>query len=254
VGVTGVVDRMIARARAPLSPVRPLLPSRYEWDHERVTAETAAPVEDVSEQWTAPPPDSTTAGASETAAVDGPHSESTAAEIATETGRAAPSAERGAADSPPAVRPAPAARPMPRTDRALPPAAAHDGPGRAAMPGAARPGLAAPADPAAPFSTAARREAAGPAETSFRAPRPPVEERSEGPRDGSGRETSPPPRARAAAEPDERQARRGTTEVSISIGQIEVRAVPPVEPRRKPAPRPRVSLAEYLRRRGEAGR
>ena len=76
VGVTGVVDRMIARARAPLSPVRPLLPSRYEWDQEHAAAETAWPVEDVSER-TAPPPDSTAApapaGAREAAAVDGPH-------------------------------------------------------------------------------------------------------------------------------------------------------------------------------------
>lgn len=49
-------------------------------------------------------------------------------------------------------------------------------------------------------------------------------------------------------------ARAGTTEITISIGHIEVRAAPAPEPPRKPAARPRVTLDEYLRRRETAGR
>ena len=60
------------------------------------------------------------------------------------------------------------------------------------------------------------------------------------------RPTAASPRARAAARAD---ARSGTTEVTISIGHIEVRAAPPAEPARRPAPRARVTLEEFLRRR-----
>jgi hypothetical protein len=59
----------------------------------------------------------------------------------------------------------------------------------------------------------------------------------------------PQERAAAAAE-----VRLGTTEVSISIGHIEVRAAPAPEPRRPPARRAHVTLEEFLRRHDRSGR
>jgi len=56
---------------------------------------------------------------------------------------------------------------------------------------------------------------------------------------------------RERANPSERVPT--TTEVFISIGHIEVRAAPPIQPARTPKPRPTVTLQSYLnRRRGEA--
>jgi hypothetical protein len=60
---------------------------------------------------------------------------------------------------------------------------------------------------------------------------------------------APPAPDRAAS-----AARVGATEVTISIGQIEVRSVPAPERQRSSTPRPRVTLEEFLRRREAAGR
>jgi hypothetical protein len=266
---------MVARARAPLSQVRPLLPSRYEPDVEREAADgtaglaagvnrpVARPPQPVLDPPAAPTETSraarTDAGAHEVARVDGRgRMERRAARVErsdavgaarvgdAETGIEAERREtrgiRAGAD------PAASDR-APRTDVGPAPPSAGAAMGNDHL---------APADPVRPSAEPEAASAVGRAE--------PAEMRMDGetgaiegwseparPRDESSAPIWTTPR-RDAAEPEARPVHRGATEVSISIGHIEVRAVPLAPPRRKPVARPRVTLDEYLRRRGKTDR
>jgi hypothetical protein len=73
---------------------------------------------------------------------------------------------------------------------------------------------------------------------------------------GAVRDGSPPPAARDRTNPKERRsaASPGTRHVHVTIGRVEVRAVPAGSAPRQPSPERRpvaLSLEDYLRKRGE---
>lgn len=256
---------MIARARAPLSPVEPLLSSRYEpdgrvpaFDGSRLTGDPSAlqdttrperAGEDIVPEPSAVPP---SAGQNISRATRIPGTRSLAiALIAPGAGThdgtrhegGAPPDDRDERDR--AVRPdarasepegASVTAPLPAGIDVTSRAARHHGPSRLSSGSRAGDAAGRGLVETRKLGASARRdgEASAPA---FPLPDAP-----------QWRAVSPIRPAYDAS------AHRGVTEVTISIGHIEVRSAPPAEPVRKALTRPRVTLEEYLRRRQTDGR
>jgi hypothetical protein len=270
--VSGAINRMIARARAPLSPVRPLLPSRYEpdtpipgiFDGFPRGEDPHSPREtvDTTPQPPTPAPPARPVPRAPARAFRLPYREDAPSAPDRDGAEHPHAAEAGAA---PVRGPDPsgvagesrgvhvraAARLAADGDGAGANDAARegtaDGPGAGdaaartldgglvnARPASAKPTPAAPGRPGDGLPASS--------------PHPHREPRA------SRTAVRPPAFPAGDGIPADTIAWSGTTEVTISIGQVEVRAAQAPQPVRKAAPRPRVTLDEYLRRHPGDGR
>jgi len=273
--VSAILERMIARVRAPLSPVEPVFPPRYAppaWASGPDEAPAWASGRDEVPAWVSGPDEvAPAATAADRVAAAGPEDVDAPDAPAERLDAAAHDSDRPAAPRAnvmPRVRAVVAPEPMP--DVASASADATSGVLRQ------DPAVPSPAFPPSDEPQASRRPVPGERSTidrGDRAPQPiqvrvaaevrpepladrepavptppwPRDEagasvpRTERPHEQAPREPSPP-----ASSPSPQGA---STEVHISIGHIEVRSAPRAAAPRKPAPRPRVTLDEYLRRR-----
>jgi hypothetical protein len=275
--VTGFVERMIARARAPLSSVRPVLASRYETDRIRWKQDGAWPVDDGAVPTRAAPLNPTRGavrpGDTAPSMLVLPHFVPRGPErVVVEAPLPAPLAERSTDSLRPA---APVSLETPRVSEERPSAFSNvravptrplplasvlaESPRLHTVP-TSRTSVSA-ARPQDPEGLGMIEEVWSPSEPAIAEDHPAPSPRAD-PAIAKDHPTAPRPKDSRSEEWSRTQehaaataeVRVGTTEVSISIGHIEVRAAPAPEPRRPPARRPRVTLEEFLRRRDGSGR
>jgi hypothetical protein len=270
--VSGIIGRLIARGRAPLSSVRPLLPSRFEADRGRSAHGFERTALAIGSQATVPFEHAAGGGEPEsTDAVTTSEAAGTRRGPATafRPGAAPPaggariiaSPGAGVAEDSRRARTVAPDEEADRTQAGDP--AARDTEAAPAFDSAPRPHTFAPAGSARAAIRSAhewdwgdRHDAVGRGlgaiSAGYAADRPDTGGRAA----TTDSRSAPAPSRRDPAQgaAADEVARAGTTEVTISIGHIEVCAAPAPEPPRKPAVRPRVTLDEYLRRRETAGR
>jgi len=290
--VSAILERMIARVRAPLSAVEPVLPPRF------APPAWASGPDGAPSPWASGPGEVGSAGApgsdevmpARDAGVSPIRTAADPAAVARPGDAGAPDAPApGAArtEPPEAAASAPAGSAAPRanaTPRVR--AVAASAPVRDATSASADvrdvlrsdPAVPSPAALSADEPQASRRRTRGEPSTTDRGDRAlqPIEVRVTGevgaepaadrepaaptpswPPDGAGASVvrDAPSGGQAPREPIPPPAPQGPpTEVHISIGHIEVRSAPPAPAPRKPALRPRVTLDDYLRRRNGGAR